>query len=183
VTLGAHKDVVLLVPHHPEWTQRFREERERLARALDATGCEIEHIGSTAVPGMLAKPILDIAVGHPHGADPFPLIRAIEDLGYAYRGDAGDDGGHVLVLESEPLVRVHHLHLVEHGARQWRAYLDLRDLLRRNPDARAAYAERKRILREAHPRDRVRYTDGKDGIVRELLRRARRERTGRARTG
>src|SRR5262245_290135 len=126
--LGLRYGTVRVVPYQPEWAQAFLDERARLADALSQLPCEIEHIGSTAVPGLSAKPILDIAVGLALGAAPEPAMSAICGLGYEYRGDAGEDGGHVLVRESEPLVRTHHVHVVDLNGLQWQSYLLLRDL-------------------------------------------------------
>jgi GrpB-like predicted nucleotidyltransferase (UPF0157 family) len=113
--LGLKYGRVRLVSSHPQWASAFLEERSRLRNALSRLSCEIEHIGSSAVPGLVAKPIIDIAVGAPHDASAALAISAIELLGYEYRGDAGTEGGHVLVRESRPLVRTH----VGGGAQRW----------------------------------------------------------------
>jgi GrpB-like predicted nucleotidyltransferase (UPF0157 family) len=171
--LGLEYGTVALAPHDPGWTAAFRRERERLAAVLAAPDCRIEHIGSTAVPGLDAKPILDIAVGVDRSVAVEPLIVAIEGLDYRYRGDAGADGGHVFVRESVPRVRTHHLHLVRLDDPQWSAYLSFRDLLRRDAAARADYAAAKRELAARFPANRTAYTEAKDEIVGRLLAEAR----------
>ncbi len=93
----------------------------------------------------------------------------IEVEGWIYRGDAGDDGGHVLVLEDRPWHGVAHAHVVSLGGDQWRNYLRLRDLLRESPAARERYAAAKRSLLQASGNDRSAYTMGKTDIVRSLL--------------
>lgn len=97
------------------------EAGEALARAVAAgVGAAVEHVGSTAVVGLLAKPIVDLAVAWPPDA---PLEALHTTLaGWSYQGDSGDQGGHLFVLESEPWVRVSHLHAVDAGGRQWRRY-------------------------------------------------------------
>ncbi len=90
-------------------------------------------------------------------------------MGYQFRGDAGDQGGLVFVLEDHPKHRVVHLHVVDHGGEQWRRYLTLRDLLLMNADARERYERTKRELAERFPNDRKAYTAAKQSLVGSLL--------------
>lgn len=128
----------------------------------------IEHIGSTAVPGLVAKPILDIAVGLSSDADPDQVIARLEPLGWAFRGDKGDPGL-LFVLEDRPAHRVAHMHVVGYGDTRWRHYLLFRDRLRTDPAARTAYAELKRGLAERFADDRRAYTAAKDSFITGLL--------------
>ncbi len=129
----------------------------------------IEQIGSSSVPGLLAKPIVDLAAGLAAAHDPGFLIERMEFAGWIYRGDAGDQGGHVFVLEDRPWHRVAHLHAVEHDGTQWRHYLRFRDLLRGDPKARERYEVVKVRLADQHGNDGKAYTDGKTDVVTELL--------------
>ncbi len=129
----------------------------------------VELIGSSSVVGLLAKPIVDLAAGLSIGHNLTPVRAALEHGGWIYRGDAGDDGGHVFVLETRPCHRVAHLHVVAYESRQWKDYLQLRDLLRGSPAARAKYEAVKQQLRERVGDDREAYTEGKSAIVQELL--------------
>ena len=174
--LGLEYGRVRLAPSHPQWARAFVEERARLADALSNVPCQIEHVGSSAVPGLPAKPIIDIAVGVSDDASVPLAISAIQAIGYVYRCDAGADGGHVLVRESQPLVRTHHVHVVGLGGSAWDAYIALREHLRRSAAARDAYAAEKRMLSERHPDDHRAYTRAKSDIVRTLLAEARRPR-------
>lgn len=167
--LGLRYGTVELVSHRPAWRREFREERARLREALSAVPCEIEHVGSTAVPDLCTKPILDIAVGVAEGVALEPLVPTIEGVGYLYRGDAGAAGGRVFVRESSPRVRTHHVHLVSRVDPEWDRYLLFRELLRESPRARAAYARVKRELAARHPMNRRKYSAGKDEVVRRLL--------------
>lgn len=119
--------------------------------------------------GLLAKPIVDLAVGLSTDRDLDAVTKELEEAGWIYRGDAGDSGGHVFVLEARPWHRVAHLHVVGHGGLQWRNYLRLRDLLRTSPDARHQYEAVKLRLAAEHGDDRLAYTDGKSAVVSSLL--------------
>ena len=107
------------------------------------------------MPGLRAKPIVDIAIGLVPGAAAEAAASAVRGLGYEYRGDWGADGGHVLVRDSEPLVRTHHVHIVDLNGPQWESYLLLRDFLRRDARARQVYSTEKTKLAQRYPNDRV----------------------------
>jgi GrpB-like predicted nucleotidyltransferase (UPF0157 family) len=129
----------------------------------------VEPIGSSCVLELLAKPIVDLAVGLGPEHELADVNEALVARGWIYRGDAGKHGGHVFVLESRPWHRVAHLHVVEFNGDEWRNYLTLRDLLRSSSEARARYESVKATLVEHVGNDRKAYTDGKSDIVRALL--------------
>ncbi len=174
--LGLRYGTVALVPHSPEWTTAFLEERAKLNEALSEATCEIEHIGSTAVPELCAKPILDIAIGITTGTSIETVISAMQTIGYHYRGDAKEAGGHIFVRESDVHLRTHHVHVVELNGPQWQAYLLLRAFLRTNRQARQIYFAEKQALAERYSGDRKAYTAAKDKVVRRLLAEAERSR-------
>lgn len=143
--------------------------RDEVAGLL-ASGVEgVEQIGSSSVTGLLAKPIIDLAVGIATRVQVATVRSLLEDASWIYRGDAGDSGGHVFVLETLPWHRVAHVHVVEFAGEQWGNYLRFRDLLRRSPQARERYGNAKARLSETHMHDRRAYTDGKTIIVHDLL--------------
>jgi GrpB-like predicted nucleotidyltransferase (UPF0157 family) len=121
------------------------------------------------VSGLLAKPIVDLAIGVSTGAAVDDVADALAQLGWIYRGDAGDDGGWIFVMEDSPWHRVAHAHGVEFGGLQWLRYLRFRDLLRDNEVARGAYEATKVRLAVEHPDGGVGYTTGKDVTVCQLL--------------
>ena len=170
--LGLKRGTVALAEYSPSWRKAFREERAVLAKALASAPCEIEHIGSTAVTGLEAKPILDIAV---RIKAPYPIagcIPTIEATGYIYRGEDVDIG-HLFVQEAEEDVRTHHLHVVSSCDPNWERWLTFRDYLRANPDAREAYAAEKTRLAIRYKENRVAYTEGKSQVIGSLLAQAR----------
>jgi GrpB-like predicted nucleotidyltransferase (UPF0157 family) len=122
------------------------------------------------VPGLVAKPVIDIGVLLAPGSEAKDFGQAITSLGYLDRGDQGADGGHVFVLVNGLGERVANLHVVSYGDPQWAAYLRFRDHLRRDDASRAAYAQLKRELARRFPNDRAAYTDGKSQLIKRLLR-------------
>lgn len=163
--LGLHHGTSRVVPYRPAWARCFEEERKRLQTALGGRPCE--HVGSTSVVGLCAKPILDLAVGL--RGNEAPPRAALEALGYLYLGDGGDEGGHLFVLESRPGVRTHHLHAVTLDGPQWRSYLRFRARLREDPEARERYATEKRALAARYPGDRPAYTESKGPTILEII--------------
>lgn len=168
VGLGLDYGTVQLSRTTEQWLVAGLALRDRVADQLDVAG-RVEQIGSSAVPGLLAKPIIDLAVGLTVDDDLAEITAALEAAGWIYRGDAGDDGGHVFVLETRPWHRVAHLHGVELDGEQWSNYLRFRDLLRANPEARAKYETTKLELADQHANGRAAYTAGKSQVVKSLL--------------
>jgi GrpB-like predicted nucleotidyltransferase (UPF0157 family) len=168
-TLGLAYGQVRLVPSDPGWAGAFQRLAVQLRATLGELAVAVEHVGSTAVPGLAAKPILDVVIGLAPGTDPDRVIAALGSLGYQFRGDKGGEGGLLLVLEDRPAHRVAHLHLVAHGDAQWRRYLALRDRLRADPAARAAYAQLKGRLAAQFSGDRRAYTAAKAAFIVQLL--------------
>jgi GrpB-like predicted nucleotidyltransferase (UPF0157 family) len=167
--LGLRYGTVELVDYTAEWRTAFVEERVRLVAALSYEQCEIEHIGSTAVPGLVAKPIHDIGIGMTSAVRVEAITPTLERLGYLYRGDAGPAGGHVFVLETAPLVRTHHVHVVWRNDPQWQAYLTFRDFLRATPAAVEAYSREKRALAARFTSNRKAYSSAKGEIIGKLF--------------
>jgi GrpB-like predicted nucleotidyltransferase (UPF0157 family) len=118
----------------------------------------------------MAKPIIDLAVGLAVDQPLSPITPRLESDGWIYRGDAGDEGGHVFVPETRPWHRIAHLHVVSYEGKAWWDYLRLRDLLRQSPDARNRYEAVKVDLARRDPAvDRTAYTIGKTDVVMSLL--------------
>ena len=163
--LGLESGVVRVVPYDNRWPKLFAEEATRI-RAACALPLRLEHIGSTAIPGLDAKPVLDILAGHSADASPFDYVDPLARAGYEHRGDAGIPD-HQFFRRGQP--RAYHIHLVVAGAPLWREYVGFRDLLRSDPDVARRYAELKLTLAAQFPRDRAAYIEGKSAFVRALV--------------
>ena len=169
VGLGLENDALRLDRTTQAWIDAGTRLRNDVAGRLAGSVVGVEQIGSSSVLTLLAKPIVDIAVGLGDEHE-FSVVRdRLEATGWIYRGDAGANGGHVFVLETKPLYRVAHVHVVDYDGEQWRNYLRLRDLLRRSSAARARYESVKQQLVDEFGDDRTAYTDGKTIVVHMLL--------------
>ncbi|MDQ6888327.1 MAG: GrpB family protein [Gemmatimonadota bacterium] len=167
--LGLARGSVVLVPYDPRWRALFRSERERISSVQPLTRLLLEHTGSTSVPGLCAKPIIDILAGYPTGASLEEYIDGFVRAGYTHRGEQEIPGRHFF-RRGEP--RSYHVHLAEAGGSFWREHLAFRDCLRREPQVREAYSALKRELASRHPREREAYIEGKGPFIREVLTRA-----------
>ena len=168
-TIGLRRHTVRVVAHRHEWHALFESERRALLGRVGHLAVDVQHVGSTAVDGLEAKPIIDIALAVTSAEDVPRLRRPLEGLGYVYRGDAGSDGGHLFVKESAPDVRTHHLHVVSVDDAQWHQWVLFRDRLRADGALRARYAGLKKVLKERYAEDRKGYTEAKHEFVRGLV--------------
>jgi GrpB-like predicted nucleotidyltransferase (UPF0157 family) len=170
MTLGLTSKSVTLAAPDPAWPLAFAAVRDRLVAATEPLPITVEHVGSTAVPGLPAKPIIDLLGGHPPNVDPRSYVRALEAAGFRYRGENGIPDRHYFVGEDSMGRRTHHLHLVAQGGALWRAHLAFRDYLRQHPDRAAEYSALKSALAARFPTDRAAYADGKAAFIAETLR-------------
>lgn len=159
--------LVEVTPYNPLWSAQYRSEADAILSALPPLIIEIHHIGSTAVPGLCAKPIIDIlAVINPkHWRNVHVL--ALEGLAYRYKGEHGIPGRHFFIKPDE-IVRTHHLHIFPEGHADILRHLALRDYLRAFPEHARRYGSLKTSLALTYPHDIDAYMNGKAGIVREL---------------
>src|SRR5215470_8103728 len=154
-----------VVPYDPSWPARFAEERTALARVLAPwLAGPIEHIGSTAVPGLVAKPVIDIMAAVSSLDASRPALRAVAALHYVYF-PYRPEIMHWLCKPSDE-VRTHHLHLVPYGSALWHERLAFRDRLRADARIAAEYAALKLALAARYELDREAYTDAKEPFVR-----------------
>ncbi len=157
-----------LVPHDPAWAGRFADEARAIRAVIGPwlTG-GVEHVGSTAVPGLAAKPVIDIMAGVADLESSRACIEPLGGLGYLY-APYREDVMHWF-CKPDPAARTHHLHLVPTGSPRWRRVLAFRDLLRRDPAAATEYAALKQTLAARFPHDREAYTDGKTALITRLV--------------
>jgi GrpB-like predicted nucleotidyltransferase (UPF0157 family) len=160
------------VPYDPAWPDLYLAEVARITPILAARDVSLvlEHTGSTAIPGMAAKPVLDILAGRNPEDSRERITDALVSAGYMYRGEQGIPGRDFF-RRGEP--RQYHIHLTPIGSSFWRDHRTFRDYLRSHPDAAADYIALKLDLAARHPQDREAYIEGKTAFVSDILNRAR----------
>jgi GrpB-like predicted nucleotidyltransferase (UPF0157 family) len=162
--MPSHEASVEIVPYDPSWPIRFQEETDVLRRALAAwlVG-PIEHIGSTAIPGLAAKPVIDIMAGVQSLEVSRPAIAAAADAGYCYAPYQAELEH--WFCKPSPAFRTHHLHLIPVATPQWIRPIAFRDYLRVNGDVACEYEALKRRLAHEHRLDREAYTHAKQPFI------------------
>jgi GrpB-like predicted nucleotidyltransferase (UPF0157 family) len=153
--------------YDPEWPPQFAAERERLAPIFGPDLIRVDHVGSTAVPGLSAKPEIDILVELVRGGDIDRHAPSIISLGYVRGGDLSD--GHHFFRKNAGGVRTHKLHVLAHGHSQVWRMLSFRDHLRSNPAARQAYQNLKLKLEAENTRGIGEYLEGKAPFIERML--------------
>jgi GrpB-like predicted nucleotidyltransferase (UPF0157 family) len=169
MSLGLESGTVRVVPYDSTWPALFAAEAEELRQRFEVAGLPlvVEHTGSTAVPGLAAKPILDILAGYPAGAVVAAYIGAFTEAGYTHRGEQ-EIPGREFFRRGNP--RAYHVHLTAIGSSFWRDHLTFRDHLRSDNALRDTYAALKRNLAVRFPRDREAYIAAKESFVKDVLR-------------
>jgi GrpB-like predicted nucleotidyltransferase (UPF0157 family) len=162
-------DEIEIVDYDGSWPRLFEEERALLERALPPDQIlAIEHAGSTAVPGLAAKPIIDIFIAVPSiEVARATLVAPIKAIGYVYWAENPDKIRMFFVKGMPPYGerRTHHIHIVEPTSETWHRTLAFRDYLRDHPDEAERYQQLKRDLARHHRSDREAYTRAKDSYV------------------
>ena len=171
---------VVIVPYDPQWPRTFESLREVYLRALGDLAVAVEHVGSTSVPGLAAKPIIDVDVVF-RSCDDLPgVVGLLAVLGYRHQGDIGVPGREAFAREGGDVPRdgggrcwpAHHLYVCASDSDELRQHLTFRDWLRGNPAAVAEYAMLKHHLADVYRDDRDGYSDAKTDFIEEALKRA-----------
>ena len=168
MSLGVPKGRTFLVPHDPAWAELFEEERRRLLGVLQPEVVEVQHIGSTAIPGIHAKPIIDILVGTPSYVLADDWQDRMASLGYDYPGDIGIPEHRVFGRDRE--IRRFLVHVVDLHGLPWRRLVRFRNVLLRDPHLAVEYERLKLEAAAKYPIGlRSKYTDEKADFIAEVL--------------
>ena len=168
-------DDVWLAPWDPEWAHEFHLEKQYIVGSMMAEehSAFVRHVGSTAIEGMPAKPIIDIAVA----VNDYELILSkrdvLEKADIIFRFDERPEQLLFVMGDFEKDTRSHHIHVVIYGSDEWNNYINFRDYLNSNIKAAREYEAVKLKLAEQYPDDRIAYTDGKQEVIYRLLEEAR----------
>jgi GrpB-like predicted nucleotidyltransferase (UPF0157 family) len=166
---------IVVSDYDPNWPMLFEQESTRIKKAFGSFALTIEHMGSTAVPGLASKPIIDLLVGAPSLKEAKQrCIGPIEKLGYIYLPEyASWMPDELFFRKGPPGPWTHHVHLMEPSNPRWEAFLVFRDYLRAHPEAAYAYANIKRTLAASSIDDIEAYRTGKNIFVQETTAKAR----------
>jgi GrpB-like predicted nucleotidyltransferase (UPF0157 family) len=169
-------DEIEIVDYDPNWPRLFEDERGRLARILPADQVlAIEHAGSTAIPGLAAKPIVDVFIAVPSvDVARTTLVEPITTLGYVYWEENPDQDRMFFVKGMPPYGerRTHHVHIFEPASEFWRRALAFRDYLREHGDEAERYQQLKHSLAVQYRSDREAYSRAKDKYVKAVVQKA-----------
>lgn len=165
--LGLARGTVELRAHRPEWHAAFASEADRLRELLGDRLCGLEHVGSTAVEGLPAKPVVDVLGLVADLGTARELVAPLADAGYEHR--PGDVSGRSFLAKGPPSNRTHYLSLTPTGGRVHREQVAFRDYLRDHPRTAARYARLKREFAARYPEDRESYTAAKEPFVADVL--------------
>lgn len=164
--LWRRPEPIVLVDHDPRWLRDAAEEARRIAAACPAV-VRVEHIGSTSVPGLLAKPLLDLMPLLRSFEDGFTCVGPLQRLGYWYAGEFGISGRHLFVKGAP---RTHHVHMLVDGSKEAARHVAVREVLRANRMMADRYAALKRELAVRFADNREGYAMAKSDFMLELFR-------------
>ena len=158
---------IIVTDYDEAWPQSFAQIRAYLWPSVQDLATTIEHVGSTAVPGLAAKPIIDIDIVIPAATPIGEMVKRLEPLGYEHRGDLGIAGRDA--FRQQNALPTHHLYVCPAGSIGLQNHLIVRDYLRAHPEVRQAYGDLKKRLAVDFPTDIDRYVDGKTDLILAIL--------------
>lgn len=168
--IGLEEGVVRIEPYTSMWAELYAVEAARIQAAIGNFILDLQHVGSTSIPGMVAKPILDLTAAVKQFEAASVCIAPLEGLGYRYLGENGIPRRHFFI-KGKP--RTHHLHINEIHSRDWENQVLFRDYLCAHPAVAREYAALKMALAHLHPHDRDAYLYGKAPYIQRILAMAR----------
>jgi GrpB-like predicted nucleotidyltransferase (UPF0157 family) len=170
------EDAIHIVDYNPQWVKLAEEEISVLKKLFSNHDwiIDIQHVGSTAVPGLAAKPIIDIYIGARSIEEAAKAIAPLEKIGYVFWYDNPNKEKMFFVKGMPPFGtgRTHHVHIVKHDSDYWRARILFRDYMRNHPKDIQDYANLKYQLMQQHGDDREAYTDAKSNYIASILKKA-----------
>ena len=163
---------VVVEQHNPGWAGKFDRESKLVARALDPTVIAIHHIGSTAIPSIYAKPIIDMLVEVTSLDEVDLRNEAMDSLGHEAMGEFGIAGRRYFRKDSEAGIREYQVHVFMAGSTEIERHIAFRDFMQAHPQVAKRYSDLKRQLADDHRQDIEKYMDGKDTFIKEMERKA-----------
>lgn len=167
VMIGLKRGTVELVPHQKEWGENAENAVRLLKQILGDTAIDIQHVGSTAIFLIHAKPIIDIAVAVYDLNDILPHVGVLKQHNIIFRGEI--ISGEILFVMGDDEIRTHHIHIVKWNGAEWNNYINFRDYLNTYPEKAKIYDNCKQKLAMQYSNDRKSYTAGKEEIIKRFI--------------
>ena len=177
--LGLKEGIVKLVEYDPKWKDLYEKEKKLILESIDDVVIDIQHIGSTAIPGMQAKPIIDIMIGLKSIALKKKYENKLNDLGYEFEGWNTEESTNIIYRNFFKKIknnyRTHHLHLFIVNSEIWNKHINFRDYLIDNKETASEYVSLKYELMRKFPKDRKNYTDAKSKFINMIVDKVKKE--------
>lgn len=161
---------VVVLPYDPKWKEDFAAIKAELEAAVGDLALRIEHVGSTSVEGMSAKPCIDIDVVIPDRSCLDAVIERLASIGYEHEGSLGIEGREAFCYTGKPHLQMHHLYVCPADSQELHRHITFREFLRRNPEAVKRYSEVKERAAQLFPNDIEQYMEYKAPCIAELYR-------------
>jgi GrpB-like predicted nucleotidyltransferase (UPF0157 family) len=175
--IGLKRGIVQLTPYSPEWTEAYQAEKECIAASLGSSILDIQHVGSTAIPGCWAKPIIDVAIIIENIGKVDACILPLQQIGYDYKGENGIPDRHYFVKRIGGDIHTFHIHMCTPDNQNLQNQIIFRDYLLTHPDKVQAYSQLKLELAERFPTDREGYTESKSSFIENVINVAKQQKT------
>ncbi|WP_071442258.1 GrpB family protein [Traorella massiliensis] len=165
--IGLKRGTVELLPHQKEWEEEAKNKIELLKQLLGNTAIDIQHVGSSAIFSIHAKPIIDLAVAVNELKDVLPYVEILQKHDIIYRGEIL--AGEVFFVIGNEEIRTHHIHVVKWNGKEWNNYINFRNYLNTYPEKAMLYDSHKQRLAQKFSNDRKSYTKSKETMIQQLL--------------
>ena len=172
MSIGLLRGTVVVERHNPEWKIIAQDTIEKLKSVFQDVAIDIEHVGSTSIKDIVAKPIIDIVIGVNAFEDILKMNNTLEEHGFIFRGQDHPDQ-YLYICGKDDFI-THHIHVTRYDSETWNNYIDLRDYLNAHPDEAKKYSLLKEELAKKFANDRKTYTSSKGNFIDNLLKKAKR---------
>lgn len=167
MSIGLKRGTVKVVPYRKKWVEEFEKEKTRILKVCGDKVIAVEHIGSTSVAGLAAKPIIDIAVGIERLKDAEKLLKPLKKIGYNFYKEFQRQ--RLFVAKGPDEKRTHYLHVMRYKGAKWKSDQIFRNYLRTHPKEAKRYGKLKVKLSKQYADDRQSYSDGKDAFIKSII--------------
>lgn len=161
---------IVVEPYNPKWKTDFEKIKSEIETVISDFIVRIEHVGSTSVSGLSAKPIIDVDIVIKNYSVFDNIVERLHSIGYIYEGDLGIEGREAFKYENKPDLQEHHLYVCPENSKELHRHITFRDYLRLNPDAVAEYGKIKLEAAKLYPNDIEKYLEYKSSCIQKIYR-------------